>query len=110
MWMENGEHFKIGKTKNIKSRICQHRGSNPFIYKVDTIEGDFEGYLIRCCKMAFNSIGREWFVGEDIESTAMYLDHCMQTREDYSDECEAVDFIRKALQKVEFKNGSNETE
>lgn len=110
VFMNDGKHFKIGKTKNLESRIRQHQGSNPFIDKVNYFNDDVENYMIRCCKLAFNHYGREWFEGYDYESTLTYLNHLMSVREEHPNECEAVDFIREALEKVEFKQGINETE
>ena len=55
--------FKIGKSKDLKSRIRQHRSSNPFLRDFYTFNVDVERYFKLCFKQyrIFEDSKREWF-------------------------------------------------
>ena len=55
--------FKIGKSKDLKSRQKQHYSSNPFLGSFYTFNIDIEKYLKICFKQhrIFKDSRREWF-------------------------------------------------
>ena len=55
--------FKIGKSKDIKSRLRQHKSSNPLITSVYIFDDNVEKYLHWCFEdhRMFEDKKREWF-------------------------------------------------
>jgi hypothetical protein len=85
--LNNSNLVKVGRSKDLKSRIRQIKTANPFVSEILYTEGDYENYIHRC--LSHTSIIGEWFDVGNCNKEELF-ECLMNIREESSNDCEAV--------------------